>query len=162
MRRPLVCLLAILASSLLPLSPASAQVRVADLASASVDAQALPGRLKGRVLDATGGPIGGASVAVRRAGATDAPLTIVTDGYGQFDLPLAPGVYSVMIASPGFVAASQRIDIGAGTNRTVDVVLRVAGISEVVNVDALLADAPRAVVSATKTPTPANTNVPPI
>jgi catecholate siderophore receptor len=155
MRRPSVCLLSILTSSLLALSPASAQVQVADLASAaSGDVQALPGHLKGRVLDATGGPVGGASVTVRRAGTTDAPITIVTDGYGQFDVPLAPGVYSVVIASPGFVGASQRIDIGAGTDRTVDVVLRVAGISEVVNVDASLVDSPRAVVSATKTPTP--------
>jgi hypothetical protein len=93
MRRPLICLLSILIISVLAFSPASAQVQVPDLASAtSGDVQALPGHLKGRVLDATGGPVGGASVTVRRAGTTDAPLTIVTDGYGQFDVPLAPGV----------------------------------------------------------------------
>ena len=103
MRRPLVCLLSILTSSLLTLSPASAQVRVADLASISDDAQALPGSLQGRVLDATGGPIGGASITVRRAGTTDAPLTIVADGHGQFDLPLG-----AVVAGAAAVAANLR------------------------------------------------------
>jgi catecholate siderophore receptor len=116
--------------------------------------QPLPGHLTGRVLDSTGGPVGGATITVQRAGTASAPLAVLTDGRGRFDLALGPGVYTVTIAADGFIAASRRIDIGSGTDRVVDVVLAVAGFSEIVTVAAAAADAPRTVVTATKTPTP--------
>ena len=134
---------------------AVAQLPAPGLDAASIaGVQSLPSHLKGRVLDATGGPIGGATVSVGRPADPTAPLTVLTDGQGQFDVPLAPGVYSIMIAADGFVTAAQRIDIASGADRAVEVVLRVAGFSEVVNVDAAVSDAPRTVASATKTPTP--------
>jgi catecholate siderophore receptor len=151
MRRLFVCLLAALTFPAL----AAAQLPTADLFGPSMaPSQSAAGHLKGQVLDATGGPVGGASVTVRRAGATVAPLTVLTDGQGRFELPLSPGIYSVMIAADGFVAASQQLEIASGADRAFDVVLRVAGFSEIVNVDAAAGDAPRSVASATKTSTP--------
>lgn len=151
MRRPFVCLLSLLCSPGL----LAAQVPASDFTPAvTVTAQALPAHLKGRVLDATGGPIGGAAVVIERAGASGAPMMILTDGLGTFDVPLSPGLYIVSVSADGFVTATHRVDIATGADRAFDVVLRVAGFSEVVTVEAPAAGPPRTVASATRTPTP--------
>jgi catecholate siderophore receptor len=147
MHRVVVCVLVLLLSS-----AAAAQVPGPDSTPTSEPSQVRL-ELTGRVVDATGGPVTHAQVTVQRAAAASTPVTILTDGHGTFRLTVAPGSYSVVVNADGFVSATERIDVIAGTTPNLEVVLRVAGFSEIVNVDAPAIDATAAIVSAMKTPT---------
>jgi catecholate siderophore receptor len=114
--------------------------------------QLRPSSLRGRVLDATGSPVPRAQVTAAPAGG-GAPLAVSTNVRGEFVLSLAPGAYDVTIALAGFQPVTNRITVAAGTPTWMDVLLAVAGVSEVVNVSAAV-DEGGAVTSATKTPTP--------
>lgn len=134
-------------------SVALAQPSTPDMKYAAGAASGQRAEVRGRVLDATGGPIAHARVTVRLAAPGSSPAVILTDGQGEFAMPVTPGTYSVLVAADGFVAASQRVDVTSGTAHRLEIVLRVAGFSEIVNVDATVTDA-RTVNSATRTPIP--------
>src|SRR5688500_2163577 len=110
--------------------------------------------LQGTVLDETGAPIVAARVTVRLDIRGAQPTTILTDGRGTFTRPVMPGPYAVRIESDGFDALWRDVTVEAGHSSVMDVVLKVAGFSDRVDVDARVSDPATLVGSATKTPTP--------
>ena len=78
----------------------------------------------------------------------------MTDQQGGFEIAAIPGGCIVGVSANGFVEASRRITLKEGAAATVDFTLAVAGIQELVNVDAAIGYSVPAVSSATKTPTP--------
>jgi catecholate siderophore receptor len=109
--------------------------------------------LQGTVLDETGAPIVAARVTVRLHMRGAQPTTILTDGRGEFTLPVPPGRYAIKIEADGFEAVSPDVTVEVGQTAVMEVVLQVAGFSDRVDVDARLGDRPTVVGSATKTPT---------
>jgi catecholate siderophore receptor len=65
--------------------------------------------LRGRVLDPTRAPIAGARVSARSSTSRLATST-ETDGSGSFALTLTAGAWTIRVAAPGFLAASQTVD----------------------------------------------------
>jgi iron complex outermembrane recepter protein len=64
-------------------------------------------------------------------------MTTVTDTYGHFQFAnVPPGQYTVTAHQEGFRDASQKIDIGAGADKTADFHLQIAGVKENVTVTA--------------------------
>ena len=114
--------------------------------------QAIEPSLHGRVLDGTGAPVPNAQVTIR-PDLGGPPTTLVTDGRGEFVLPVAAGAYRVTVAADGFMEASRRLTVTAGTPRF-DVVLSVGGFSESITVDAPAGGRVNTLGTATKTPTP--------
>jgi len=105
-------------------------------AAAPVLAQETKGSIEGTVKDATGGALPGATVDVKSA-ATAAQST-VTDSNGFFRFPtLQPGVYSVIATLQGFSPLTRdKIQLNAGAQLKVELLLNVSGRSESVNVKA--------------------------
>jgi len=79
------------------------------LTTATLPAQEVYARIRGTVIDASGGGVPGAEVkaANTQTGVTST-VTSETDGTFQF-LQLAVGAYQVSIAKPGFEPTLQRI-----------------------------------------------------
>lgn len=149
MFRFLVCILALV----FPSAP-HAQSPASYSADAGRGSQIRQLSIGGRVLDTTGGPIANARVTVRLAARGAAPETTQTDASGEFRLPVAPGTYEIQIEADGFAPSAQRLDVATGDTLKLEIVLRVAGVMETVNVAAPLVDRTTAIVSSTKTPTP--------
>jgi RNA polymerase sigma-70 factor (ECF subfamily) len=83
-----------------------------------VDTAMLPTcRLRGRILDENGKPLGGASYNPVLSGAGLTPIE-TTDADGRFDLgPTPPGEYQIRVRIPGYCsAASEKTKIEANTN----------------------------------------------
>jgi TonB-dependent receptor len=94
--------------------------------------QGSKGTLTGRVTDTTGAVVQNANVELAPAG-----LSTVTNGLGEFVLSnIAPGAYTLKIASAGFQASSKAVIVGAGQTQHVDVSLAVPRASEDVIVTA--------------------------
>ena len=110
--------------------------------------------LQGTVLDETGAPIVAARVTVRLDIRGAQPTTILTNGRGEFTLPVPPGPYAVRIEADGFDTVTRDATVDAGQPSVMDVVLKVAGFSDRVDVDARVRDRATVIGSATKTPTP--------
>jgi catecholate siderophore receptor len=108
--------------------------------------------LHGRVHDVTGAAVAHARVQLRRDAPGADPLTIFTDGEGEFALMLPPGTYSLTVNADGFADNSTRVMVAAEA-RAVDIQLAVAGFNETVDVSAQSGDRTRAIDSATRTPT---------
>ena len=87
-------------------------------------AQGVP--LTGRVTDAQGGVVVGASVTL--SGVTSASERTGADGTFRFPA-LLPGRYALLIESPGFATTTQDVSVAAGL-APVSVVLQVAGVTE--------------------------------
>lgn len=95
------------------------------------------GRMKGRVTDASGAAIPGATVnAVNTA--TNAGVPAVTDRAGNFEVDgLAPGSYRLSAQAPGFRALERGpVALGAGDVSNQDLRLDVGSMSETVTVAA--------------------------
>lgn len=72
------------------------------------------GTLTGRVRDAAGEPVSGASVTVRSS-TQGATRNATTDGNGNFRVPLIPtGRYDVTVDTPGFDSLSEQIVVSLG------------------------------------------------
>ncbi|HXW84211.1 MAG TPA: TonB-dependent receptor, partial [Candidatus Binataceae bacterium] len=71
-----------------------------------------PRRIAGRVTDALGKPIAGATVRAESQNAIASRT--VTDSAGHFELTLAPGSYDLVAASTGFETAREAVAIAAG------------------------------------------------
>jgi len=99
----------------------------------SLAAQGTTGQLAGRIVDAQGLPVPGATVTVT---GPQGAKTSVAGADGRFIVPfLTPGVYSVKAELQGFKAVEQK-DITVSLSGTADVSLKmeVGGVTEVVQV----------------------------
>jgi outer membrane receptor protein involved in Fe transport len=116
-----IALLVLLASMLLPASPAEAQVTTATLA--------------GNVADETGGALPGATVTIR-ALETDITRTLTTDGDGRYRaVGLEPGSYELTVELQGFQTVRRPdIRLSVGQNLTLNVTVAVGRVSDVVTV----------------------------
>ncbi len=98
--------------------------------------QLSPPAISGRVVDAFGAAVGGATVTVR--GVTIGFVkTAQTDADGAFRLDrLQPGDYAVTIAADQYAAVSRNIALDANENRAVEFTLQPAAIAEDISVTA--------------------------
>jgi hypothetical protein len=95
--------------------------------------QLASGELRLTVTDATGLPV--RAVGTLASGASDTSRRFDTDAAGRFVFDRLPaGVYRLTVASAGFTAATQTIDVHGGTPREVHVVLAVAPVTASVTV----------------------------
>jgi catecholate siderophore receptor len=130
-----------------------ASVAMAVAAQTSADTPAIDSGVRGRVLDPTRSPIGAARITAIQIGGTSR-ASAVSDRNGEFSLPLAPGMYTLAVASDGFVETKITADITAAGFESREFILQVAGTHETVTVtDAVGYQAP-VVSTATKTLTP--------
>ena len=95
------------------------------------------GSIAGKVLDAGGLPLPGASVTVTEQN-TGFNRTVVTAETGAYSVPnLEPGLYSVTVEMPGFAGIKQSdIRLTSGLNIPLDIKMQVAGVQEQVTVTA--------------------------
>ena len=89
--------------------------------------------LAGTVVDATGGAIRGARIAIRQAGELVGETRSAPDG--SYTLPLAPGEYVVEVQASGFNPAVRTIQVGSGPEE-LDIELELTGLAESVSVTA--------------------------
>jgi hypothetical protein len=94
-------------------------------------------QVSGRILDATQGGIGSASVVLTRTETADRRLAASNnEGYYSFPL-LVPGVYELTVQKDGFQSQTRKgIKVETGQTSAVDVTLAVGEVSESVNVEA--------------------------
>ena len=106
--------------------------------------------LSGRVTDAQGAAIPGATVTLYARSHTQLRLSATTDAAGAYRIgQLAPGAYLVEAEAEGFApGAAREVAVARGAQATLDVRLEVAGVSEQVVVTA--ADAPQTVEEVSK------------
>src|SRR3954468_1218361 len=126
-------------------SPASAQT--------AVHAPAAEILLRGTVLDAMRGPIGGAQVLVTSTTSTISVST-TTDPLGAFTLRVPSGEYMVHVQADGFRNAERRVDVVRPGAAASEFVLQVEGVREEVTVTAPGGYHVGAISSATRTSTP--------
>ena len=95
------------------------------------------GSISGKVLDAGGLPLPGASVTVTEQN-TGFNRTVVTAETGAYSVPnLEPGLYTVTVEMPGFASIKQsEIRLTSGLNIPLDIKMQVAGVQEQVTVTA--------------------------
>ncbi len=95
-----------------------------------------PPAISGRVADASGAAVGGATVVVR--GVTVGFVrTVQTDADGTFRLDrLQPGGYAVTIAAEQYASVSRNISLESNENRAVEFTLQPAAVAEDVTVSA--------------------------
>ena len=94
-------------------------------------AQETTGTIKGRIVDAQGLAVPGATVTVS---GSQGSKTTVTDSEGRFSIPfLTPGTYAVRAELQGFKAVEQK-DLAVSLGQTVDIPLKmdVGGLTETV------------------------------
>ena len=119
----------------------------------SAAASAQTAVFRGRVVDPMKAAVAAARVTV--AAASGGPATTsVTDAEGRFELQLEPGVYLITINSPGFSGESRRITVQASGAAPAEFVLRIAGVTQSVEVNAHAAVDTPTVNASTKTATP--------
>jgi Carboxypeptidase regulatory-like domain/TonB dependent receptor len=101
-----------------------------------VHAQTPTGTITGRVIDSGDLAVPGAIVSIASPNLQGTRSTVSTTN-GDFIFPsLPPGTYTVTVELSGFATTRLTRDVGAGQPVTVDVTLRPAALSEVVNVTA--------------------------
>ena len=104
------------------------------LAPTAVSAQQMVS-INGKVVDADGLPLPGASVAIKEQN-TGFTRTVVTAGTGGYTVPnLPPGKYTITVTMDGFAETSQKdLTLSAGSSTTIDLTLQLAGFREGVEV----------------------------
>jgi outer membrane receptor protein involved in Fe transport len=135
------CALAAAAVALAMADPATAQESI-NHASVS-----------GRVSDAQGGVLPGATVTARQLD-TDVAASVTTDDGGRFRFPyLRVGGYELMVQMPGFIEAHRRIALSVGAAFEIPFVLSVEGIEANVSVhaEAPVLESARSQIAATVT-----------
>jgi hypothetical protein len=87
--------------------------------------QALPGVLKGEVVDVQGAAIPGATITVMPAGDPRGRVVLVTTMAGRAELkPVAPGLYDVTATLTGFAPDTRQVSIAGGEEVNVRLTLR--------------------------------------
>jgi hypothetical protein len=80
-----------------------------------------PGTVEGRVVDATGAPVSGATVAVAAATRPTRDIAAVTTAEGRFRLGgLLPGTYELQ-AWHGRISGGTRVDVAAGLSTPAEI-----------------------------------------
>jgi hypothetical protein len=103
-----------------------------------IAAQQTESRIVGRITDASGAVLPGATVTITSK-QTGHVRSVVSDGDGRYVVTnLSPGVYEVQGALDGFAPKNAEVAVGAGDVRPTDLSLAVANVAEAVTV---LADA---------------------
>ena len=99
--------------------------------SATVSAQDIRGSISGRVTDASGGVLIGATVKVENV-AKGTVNTVTTNASGLYHaLYLEPGIYRLTVESPGLrTAVRDKIELNVEARHTIDVKLEPAGVTE--------------------------------
>ncbi len=102
---------------------------------ALAQSQASTGQITGRVTDAGGGLVPGVSIVIRNP-ATGSTRTTRSDSDGNFQAPLLPpGTYEATAELSGFQKArATNINVTVGSKVTVNMTLKVGGLTEVVEV----------------------------
>ncbi len=127
-------------------------VILAGLFQWQVQAQSSSSLLKGKVLDPSGAPIAGAQIiAMPDHGAKS--VSVVSDEFGEFSLPLWPGSYSLTVVAPGFAETSRAVNVMQAGAVALDVVLQIAAPHDTITVIGTDYGA-LTISSATKTLTP--------
>jgi len=91
--------------------------------------------LSGRIEDARGASVNGASVAATHL-ETNQQLTTTSDHEGMFRFPfLRTGAYDIKIAAPGFAAVTKHLTVSVGQALDLPVKLDVEGLSAQVEID---------------------------
>ncbi len=105
------------------------------LISTSALAQQTTGNITGRVLDAQGAAVPGATVTARNA-ATGFARSVVSDAEGVYRLQALPvGTYDLATELSGFSTVEQKgVIVNVGQNISIDMALRVAAVAETVTV----------------------------
>ena len=95
------------------------------------------GSIGGKILDAEGLPLPGATITVTEQ-STGFTRTVVTAETGSYSVPnLEPGLYSVTVEMSGFAAIKQSdLRLTSGLNIPLDIKMQVAGVQEQVTVTA--------------------------
>jgi len=107
-------------------------------------AQEFRATVKGQVLDPSRAAFAGAVVALRNV-ATNESFTATTNAAGQYTIPFVkPGRYQLQVAVAGFDKYARPLTLEVGQTATVDVDLRVGGVSEEITVEVPLLDAGKA------------------
>ena len=105
------------------------------LAAGPAAGLAQDGGIAGIVTDDTGGVLPGVTVEATGAALTGGPRLAVTDGEGAYAFTaLPPGAYAVTFTLPGFERLERDVEIAGAATETLDVVLRLGGLFEVVTV----------------------------
>ena len=98
-------------------------------------AQERTGEIVGSVTDTSGAGVPGATILFESAAATR-PLQVVTGAQGRFQLFNVPiGTYTVTVSLSGFSTQKQTIDVRLGGKATVNAVLAVGAVTEVITVE---------------------------
>ncbi len=121
----------------------------------ATDAQRLgtQSSVAGRVVDSSNGAIAGAKV-IAVSDRSGASASTVTNQQGEFEIVMDSGRYTVRVSANGFAEVSRRVTLGEAAIGTADFTLAVAGVHELVTVDAPGGYRVGVVSSATKTMTP--------
>src|SRR3970282_379130 len=92
--------------------------------------------IAGVVRDASGGVLPGVTVEASSPALIEKVRSTVTDGAGQYRLEnLAPGVYSVSYALPGFTTVVREgVQLQTGVTVSINADLRVGGLQETITV----------------------------
>src|SRR5947207_9594179 len=96
-------------------------------------AQEITGTISGRIVDAQGLAVPGATVTVT---GPQGSKTVVTEGTGRFVAPfLTPGVYSIKAELQGFKSAEKKdIAVRLGQTADIPITMEVGGLTETVEV----------------------------
>jgi hypothetical protein len=106
------------------------------LGGAAWGQSAVDGAIGGHVMDAHGGAVPGAKVAVSNA-ATGVANVLSSGADGEFlAVRVAPGVYTVTITAPGFESLVEAATVELGATASVDARLRVGHVESAVTVSA--------------------------
>jgi iron complex outermembrane receptor protein len=100
------------------------------LSSARPAATQTDARITGIVRDATGAGIQGATVTATNQTTKEA-RTAVTGSDGTYAIAVPPATYIVSASSPGFRAAAQTVEVGAGQTSKLDLTLEAALTEEI-------------------------------
>ncbi|HEX7792865.1 MAG TPA: carboxypeptidase regulatory-like domain-containing protein [Vicinamibacterales bacterium] len=99
--------------------------------------------ITGTIQDETGSVLAGVNVTVRERN-TGVERVVVTRDDGRYSVPLLPpGVYTLQMERPGFSAtASTPLTLAVGQALVVNVVMKIAGVTETVSISAVADTAP--------------------
>jgi len=98
-------------------------------------AQEFRGSITGRVTDANGAVVPGATVSLKNS-ETNVPATTTTNGEGSYDFPLLiSGKYSLSVTAQGFSTATRDgIEVRVADKLTVDIQLQTVGVTGMVTI----------------------------
>jgi hypothetical protein len=112
--------------------------------------QSSQGRISGRVIDASGGVVAGATVTIENLG-THLKRVLETNSSGDYVAPaIEPGLYSVTVEAPGFSKVTRgRVQVEVANDIKLDFQLKPGQVSETIEVkdEAPLTESSNAVLS---------------